>query len=79
MTEAEIYEGLTGIFRDAFGDDSITLAPETHAGDIPGWDSLKMVLILVGVRDRFGVKLRSREVDSLKSVGDMAGLIESKA
>ena len=78
MTEAEIYDGLTGIFRDAFGDDSITLTPQTQAGDIPGWDSLKMVLILARVQDRFGVKFRSREVDSLQSVGDMAELIKSK-
>ena len=79
MTEAEIYQGLSGIFRDTFSDDSITLTPETRASDIPGFDSLKMVLILVGVRDRFGVKLRSREVDSIGSVGDLARLIAAKS
>ena len=79
MTEAEIYAGLTGIFCDTFGDDSILLTPETQASDIPGFDSLKMVSILVGVRDRFGVKFRSREVDGIGSVGDLAKLIAAKS
>lgn len=78
MTEAEVYAQLTEIFRDAFSSPSLTLDPNMSANDVEGWDSLKMVNILLAVQDRFGIRLRSREVDSLQTVDDLAGLIRAK-
>ena len=77
-TEAEIYAGLTEVFHEVFGDDDIALTPQTTAGDIADWDSVRMVTIILGVEQRFNVKLRSREVDGLKNVGDMATLVKAK-
>ena len=79
MTDAEIYAGLTEVFHDAFGDDSLVLTPQTAADRVPGWDSVKMVSIILGVEQRFDVRLRSREVDRLKNVGDLAELVKIKA
>jgi len=78
VTEAEIYAGLTEVFHDAFGDDSIVLKPDMTAEDVEGWDSVKMVAIIIAVEERFGVKMRSREIDQLKCVGDFVKLIGSK-
>lgn len=78
MTMADIYQGLNGIFRDTFADDSISLTPQMRASDIAGFDSLKMVMILVGVGERFNIKLKPREVDGIGSVGDLADLIAAK-
>ncbi len=77
-TEAAIYEGLTEVFHDVFGDDSLTLTPTLSADQVPGWDSVRMVTIILGVEQHFGVKLRSREVDQLKNVGDLARLVQTK-
>ena len=77
-TDAEIYAGLTEVFHEVFGDDGITLTPQTTAKDVADWDSVRMVTIILGVEQRFGVKLRSREVDGLKNVGDMATLVKAK-
>ena len=77
-TDAEIYEGLTEVFHEVFGDDGITLTPQTTAKDVADWDSVRMVTIILGVEQRFNVKLRSREVDQLKNVGDMATLVKAK-
>ena len=77
-TDAEIYQGLTEIFHEVFGDDSIALTPQTTAADIANWDSVRMVTIILSVEQHFHVKLRSREVDQLKNVGDMAGLVKTK-
>ena len=78
MTDAEIYAELTALFHDAFGDDSLVLTPQTSAEQVAGWDSVKMVTIILGVEQRFDVRLRSREVDKLKNVGDLAALVKSK-
>ena len=78
MTETEILAELTEILREAFGDDALTVTPETTAKDVPGWDSIRMVSILIAVEDRFGIKTRSREIDRLRSVGDFVTLIRAK-
>jgi acyl carrier protein len=78
MNDAEIYAGLTEVFHDAFGDDSLVLTPQTAADQVKGWDSVKMVTIILGVEQHFDVKLRSREVDKLKNVGDLAELVKIK-
>jgi acyl carrier protein len=79
MTEQEVYAGLTEILHDAFGDAARVLTPDMTAKDVPGWDSVSMLGIIAAVEDRFSIKIRSRDVDNLASVGDLAKLIQAKA
>ncbi|MEC4592300.1 acyl carrier protein [Nitrospirillum amazonense] len=78
MTENEVLDAITPIFRDIFSDDALTLAPSTTAKDVPGWDSFAQINILIGVEEYFGVKFRSREIDKLSNVGDLIKLVVSK-
>jgi acyl carrier protein len=78
MKGAELYAALTGIFRECFDDGSIVLAPRTSARDIAGWDSAKMVYLILAVEDRFAIRMRSREIDALRCVGDWVRLIEAR-
>jgi acyl carrier protein len=78
MTEEEIYAQLTEIFHQAFGDHSIRLRPQTTASDIAGWDSVKMVSLIVATEQHFGIRMRSREIDRLKCVGDFVALVKAK-
>ena len=47
MTEPEIWQALTDIFRDFFGDDELVLTPATTAGDVLGWDSIAHVQLMI--------------------------------
>jgi acyl carrier protein len=78
MTRDEISGALTAIFRETFADPAMLLRPELTAADVPGWDSLKMVMIFMAVEERFGIRLRTREMDALACVGDFLDLIERK-
>ncbi len=78
MNEAEVYAGLTAIFRQVFASDDFMLTPSLSAEDVPGWDSLKMIMILTATEERFGIRIRSREVDQLTCVGDLMTLISAK-
>ncbi len=78
MTEQEIYAALGEVFGDVFLRDDLTLTPDLSAKDVPGWDSFKQIEIVMATEQRFGIKLRTREIDGLKSVGDLAALISSK-
>ena len=79
MTEDDVYSDLGKIFDDVFETQGIALSRTTTADDVPGWDSMKMVLILMAVEERFGIKFTTREMDALQSVGDFADVIRAKA
>lgn len=76
--DAEVYSTLTRIFRDVFRCD-IVLKPELSGKDIPGWDSFKLVEIVLAVEERYGITLHTKELDSLQTVGDLASIVTAKA
>ena len=78
MDQAEIYQKLTGIFRDILDDDDLTLRPELTAADVPGWDSFNHINIVVATEAAFGIKFKSAEVEELKNVGEFITLIQAK-
>ena len=78
MTEPEIYAALTAIFRDVFLRDDIALTPTLCAKDVPDWDSFKQIEIIIAVEERFGLKFRTREMDSLNEVSDLVRLVAEK-
>jgi acyl carrier protein len=78
MTEPEIYERLTTIFRDVFLRDDLVLHPALSAKDVDDWDSFKQIEIIIAVEEQFGIKFRTREMDSLANVGDLVNLIASR-
>ena len=78
MSDVEIWNALTAVFRDVFEDDRLTLAAQTSARDIPDWDSLRHIELLVAVEQEFRVRFNTGEVAGLKNVGEMVELIASK-
>ena len=78
VTQQQIYDGLTEIFRDLFDDDSITISAETTAADIDGWDSFNNLNLIAAAEELFGVKISAREIESLGSVGDLVAVIHQK-
>jgi len=78
MSDTEILDKLTGIFRAVLSDADIVLAPETTPMDIPKWDSFRYIDIILQVEAAFGVRIRSREANKLRNVGEMVALIRDK-
>jgi acyl carrier protein len=78
MGSQEIYKQLTEIFRDLFDDDAITLTPETTAADVPEWNSLMHVNVVLAAEMRFNIKFQASELEALHNVGNLADLIQLK-
>jgi acyl carrier protein len=78
MTEPQIYEALTTIFRDVFLRDDMVLSAGLSAKQVPDWDSFKQIEIIIAVESQFGIKFRTREMDALNNVGDLVRLIADK-
>jgi acyl carrier protein len=79
MTEADAYAGLTELFRELFADDTIVLTAATMADDIEGWDSFTHLNVIVATETRFGIKLRTNEIEGMQNVGDLVAVIVARA
>ena len=78
MQSAEIYEQLTGIFRDVLNDESLRLTPELTAAEVPQWDSFNHINIVVATETQFGIKFKTAELEQLRNVGQFVDLIDRK-
>ncbi len=74
----KVYERLTAIFRDVFDDELVVATPELTAEDVPEWDSLSHIRLMLAVQKSFGIKMSAAQIASLRTVGDLAALIEAK-
>ena len=68
-------ERVESIFRDVFDDATLTLRDDLTAADIPGWDSLNHINLIIGVESEFGVEFGGEEIASLTCVGDLFTLL----
>jgi acyl carrier protein len=78
MTRIELLSKLTEIFRDIFEDPDLNLTPETTADMIPQWDSMSQVTLAVEIEHRFNIRLKSAEMEQMRSVSDLMALIEAR-
>jgi acyl carrier protein len=78
MENAVILTRLTDMFREIFDNETLTLTPRTAAPDIPGWDSMNHITIVVEAERRFGVKFQTTEIEELHDVGEFIALIAKK-
>ncbi len=78
MTDVEVLERLTNVFRSVFDDEEINITRETTADDIEDWDSLEHINLLVAVEQEFNMKFNMNEVGNMKNVGDMVDIIISR-
>ena len=70
---------VTEVFQDVFNDNELVVSPATSAKDIPDWDSVMHVSLIVAIEKSFRIRFTSSEVGRLKNVGDLLDLIEAKA
>jgi acyl carrier protein len=74
-----ILSRLTPIFRDIFKDDTLEVSESMTAADVPTWDSLSNLDMIIGVEKAFGVKFSIKEFRNLKNVSVLLELIKRKA
>jgi acyl carrier protein len=79
MEKNEMVSRLTPIFRDVFNDDALMVSEGMSAADVPTWDSLSNINMIVAVEKAFGVKFSIKDVRALKNVGELLELIKRKA
>jgi acyl carrier protein len=79
VEKSEIESRLTPIFRDVFNDDALVVTEDMTAAEVPTWDSLSNINMIIAVEKTFGVKFSIKDVRNLKNVGELLDLIKRKA
>ena len=79
MDDTELRSQLTLIFRTIFSDENLEIRDEMTADDVAKWDSLSHINLILAVEKGFNIRLTTREVRSMKNVGDFVALIKQKA
>ncbi|EEF57169.1 acyl carrier protein [Pedosphaera parvula] len=74
MNQADIIAKLQTIFDTVLLDPAV-LTPATTAKDVPEWDSLTHISLMVTVEKEFSVRFRVGEVENARNVGELADLI----
>jgi len=74
---SEVIAKLQLIFDDIFLE-PVSLTPELSANDVPEWDSLTHISLLLAVEKAFGIRFRVGEVEGTNNVGEFADLIAKR-
>ena len=75
MDEAEIKLKVAEALSRFFDDPKLVVRADTVASEIPGWDSLTHVELMVEIEEEFGIRFRTGETTQLSRLGDLIALI----
>jgi acyl carrier protein len=79
MTTEEIWDELVAAIREEIGDPSVEVMPAMTASDIPGWDSLAHVRIVINVEDRTNGIIDIHDTYKAATVGELADIVAARA
>jgi acyl carrier protein len=78
MKNSLVHDKLTSVFRKTLFQPTLELQEGLTAADVDGWDSLSHINLIVAIEKEFRIKITTREVRSMKNVGDLIRVIEGK-
>jgi len=58
--------------------DEYEIKDETQANQIPGWDSLNHINVILAIEQEYKVRFKRLEVLKCKNIGDLQKLCDSK-
>jgi acyl carrier protein len=73
-----ISDGLKKTILNELKLDDFDFQDETTADQIPGWDSLSHLNVILAVEKEFNIRFKSYELLKLKNVRELQSLIDSK-
>lgn len=79
MNRDEILDRLQPIFQDLFDNPDLVVTEASSALDIPDWDSLAQVNLVLGAEREFNVRFDSDRINDLANVGELISEIQTLA
>jgi acyl carrier protein len=79
MTTPVSFSELAKVMQGVFNQHHIVITPETTSSDVPGWDSLSHVTLMLEIESVFGVTITPFEAAELPNVGALYELLEERS
>lgn len=73
-----VSDELKKVILDALNLDDFELNEETTAPEVPGWDSLNHINVIMAVEKHYSIRFKNLEILRLKNVGDLQRLVDAK-
>jgi acyl carrier protein len=61
---------LNSIFQEVFDDPQLVVETTTSSLDLPDWDSVAQVKLVLAVEEAFAIRFTSDELSNIHTVGD---------
>lgn len=74
----EIQSRTQRVFQQVFEESTLVVSEQTVAADIPKWDSLTHISLILALEEEFGIEFSSEEIVSMSRVGDLFSVLEAK-
>lgn len=78
MVDDQLNSQVQTVFREVLSQPALVIRNELTAHDVPGWDSISHLDLLVALENRFGIRFTTAEISRLRDVGDLLALIQQK-
>ena len=78
MTRQEVYAKLTPLFQRVFDNETLLPTDQMTAAEVPQWDSLSHINLIIATEKYFKIRFQTAEVISLKNVGEFVDAILRK-
>jgi acyl carrier protein len=69
---------LRAIVRDVMRDADVEISTGTRFEDLPNWDSMHLIGVVVEAECRFGLRFEPEEIESLHTAADLLRAIRAK-
>jgi acyl carrier protein len=74
----QLHERVTTTLATILGGGTLDLTDETRASDVPGWDSLAHLKLLVALEEAYNIRFEDFDLESPRDFGEFLSLIERK-
>jgi acyl carrier protein len=78
MNESQIQVEVADIIRDVLDQPTLDIGRDTTADQVEGWDSLNHINIVVAAEQKFNIKFKTAEIETLRNFGELVDLIAQK-
>jgi hypothetical protein len=78
VNNAKLASRLLQVLRHAFSQPTLVYRARTMMRDIPGFDSVHFVHMILAMEAEFGFELHEDEVDAIYTMGDVFALLRCK-
>lgn len=69
---------ILAVFREVFDNDAMEITDQVSAKDVPEWDSLAQVRLILALEEEFGVEFSAEETGEMTCVGDLKKVLIAK-